>query len=594
MTIGLPTAILVLGAVLLGLGPRHGYLLARTLLAGALLLLAGAVVLYAGLLGPWGYAAALALLSAVLAPPVRRRLTVLGSAHFAEPEEIPDLLDAPRGVPVGLLATGRPSLAAALCLAVNPFAGPEAACRAIVNALSPRPRQPVVRLPGPHCLVVGPPGSGKSQGVVIQHILALAASGSEDSLFCLDIKAELIRACHAALEAAGYAVYVVDPHKLYTDTPHTFDPVRLLTPGDPQVIGQAKQIAADAVPTEPHEQQPHWPDTARDNLTMSIVYVTEFGGDRRGMQTAIGTVMNRAYRDRAIEVMRAAGDRQAGLLPGIADKVSHAQGDELASVMSTLGTRLSAFSDPAVAAGMASSMFDPKVLKRQKSAVFFVAPPTALKVEKGLWRCYLGATIRAILDDGLGGRTVWGVVDEAATLAQMDAVDLAVSAGRGFGVNMILCYQSLAQMEVCYPHNQHLAVLAQCGQVYTGIADVATGRHVSDTLGPATVVVDSGGESDGTSTTSPHITTTQNSGSTTTSSTVNRNWALQSRPLAHPNEILTLPRGVAISVTPGRPPILSTLVYAFDDPALCAPPPDVAAVALALGVLLLALMLWVL
>jgi len=585
---GIAGAIVLLLVIVLGFhGGSCG--LARFVLATAVALVGIGGLLFAGLLGPYGYAGGMVVLSLALKGRRHHHLTKLASARWAEPDDIEHLLDAGHGLPVGRLIAARPPLATAFRNLLNPLVAAEYACRELLSALGLVPSRRVVRLGGPHNLVIGPPGSGKTTAIIIQFILALA--GGDASFFCLDIKGEISRICAPILRANGHNVYIIDHHQLVTQQGDTFDPVRGLRPGSPEVIEECKAISEDIVPHDSHEHEQHWPQTGKANLAASIAFVTEFGGEHRDLQTAIGTIMSREYRDKALKFMRES-DKQGGLIARMADEISHAQGDELASILSTLGRHLSAFNTPAVVDSMASSSFRPQALKEAPTAAFFVIPPTHLKTERGLLRLWLGSTIRALLRDGLGGRTVHAIIDEAAAAGQMEAIDQALAVGRGYGINVHLCFQSMAQMEVCYPEGQARAVLAQTSQVYFGVQDVDTGEHVSKSLGAQTLVIEGGGASSGTSKSWQHGGSQPDSGSTSSSSNSNSNWSLQQRPLLHATEVMSLPRNLAVSICASTPPILTELVPYFADPALCAPRPSVAPTALAVGLCLLALAAW--
>jgi hypothetical protein len=84
---------------------------------------------------------------------------------------------------------------------------------------------------------------------------------------------------------------------------------------------------------------------------------------------------------------------------------------------------------------------------------------------------------------------------------------------------------------------------------------------VSDRLGDATIVVGSGGISRGT--------TRQRSpmGQTSVSESVTRNdnWAPQARRLLKPEEVAALPGRLAITFTPGAPPVLTKLVRYYEE-----------------------------
>jgi type IV secretion system protein VirD4 len=355
------------------------------------------------------------------------------------------------------------------------------------------------------------------------------------------------------------------------------------------VTEESKAVAADIITEDPLEHDKHWPRAAKTNQAAMNAFVAEVGGEKdRSLNTAIEMGMNRELREKALRWMQTSG-RQGGLLARMADEASHAQGDELASVLTTQSDHVSCFNTPAVAESLSSSTFDPRVLKAEKAVAFYVVPPTHLKTERGLLRHCLGGTIRALMKDGLGGRVVHGVIDEAAAIGQMDAIDQALSVGRGYSLRIQLYFQSMAQMEVCYPHGQHLTVLAQCAQVYFGVKDVATATHVEKTLGPRTVVVESGGTNEQWSRQKPHIETTQHSGSTSRSWTTNDNWNQQQRPLMFANEVMMLPRRTAITVTPGCPPIMTTLVPYYEDSTPCKPQGNAAPKALTAALVAVAL-----
>ncbi len=559
------------------------YALARALLVAAVVVLAFCLALCASLAGIWGYAGALVLLTALMK---KRKggYTTLGDGRFATRQDIPHMLDASTGLCVGVM-DGRRSLADATRALFHPDA--EFACRAFLEGLFLCAARPVVRLvDAVHSVIVAPPGAGKSTALVIPFLLSLAFG--DDSAFVVDVKGELARTCGPVLQEAGVKVYVVDHHKVVTRNPHSFDPVMGVRAGSHEVMEESKAIAEDLIPVDPNESQPHWPRIAKQNLSAIIAYVVEFGGQFQSLQTAIGTVMNRQYRAEAIKRMQAS-DKQGGLLARAADEISHAQGDELNSALSTLATHLSPFSTPALVEGMRTSTFDPRVLKQERSVVFFVLEPTRLETERGVLRMWLGSTIRALMLDGLGGRIVHGVIDEAAAVGAMKAIDTALSVGRSYGLRIQTYWQAMPQMETVYPHGQHLAVLAQCTQVYFGVQDVNTATHIEKSLGPQTVIVEGGGDGCGGSDSTPYLPSGHNTGSRSTSWNGNSNWSQQSRPLLYANQVMTLARRTAITISPGCHPLMTTLVPYFEEPWLCAPRKPLSGKALAVSILAVAL-----
>jgi type IV secretion system protein VirD4 len=153
------------------------------------------------------------------------------------------------------------------------------------------------------------------------------------------------------------------------------------------------------------------------------------------------------------------------------------------------------------------------------------------------------------------------VLDEAASLGRMDALDDAVDKYRGYGVRLQFYYQSVSQLRKCFPDGQEQTLLSNVSQVFFGVNDLPTAEYVSNRLGESTIVVDSGGTSTGTS----RQTSGKGESSNTRSTNENSNWSQMGRRLLKPDEVLCMPQRIAITFTPKVPPIWSTLVRYYEE-----------------------------
>ena len=162
-------------------------------------------------------------------------------------------------------------------------------------------------------------------------------------------------------------------------------------------------------------------------------------------------------------------------------------------------------------------------------------------------------------------RRVHMVLDEAASLGHMDCLDDAVDKYRAYGVRLVFCYQLTRQLKTCWPEGRDQTLLSNCTQVFFGVNDYPTAEYVSNRLGEATILVESGGTSTGLSRQTPDW---GNHGSTSYSVNSSDNWAQQGRKLLRPEEVLALDERTAITFTPGVPPIRTRLVryYENDEP----------------------------
>jgi type IV secretory pathway TraG/TraD family ATPase VirD4 len=149
------------------------------------------------------------------------------------------------------------------------------------------------------------------------------------------------------------------------------------------------------------------------------------------------------------------------------------------------------------------------------------------------------------------------ILDEAASLsANMSSVEDAVDKLRGYGVRLFLFYQTPAQLETCFPKGQGQTVLANTTQIYFAINDNAVAQLVSNRLGDATIVVESGGSGSSHSRSAASIGTQDNA---SVSSNTNTNWGQAARTLLKPAEIMTLDERIAITFVQGMPPIATVL-----------------------------------
>ena len=145
------------------------------------------------------------------------------------------------------------------------------------------------------------------------------------------------------------------------------------------------------------------------------------------------------------------------------------------------------------------------------------------------------------------------VVDEAAALGHLEPISDMIAVGRGYGIRLILIYQSLGQLKKCFPEGEDQTLLANVSSIFFGTNDNATAEYVSNRLGESTIVVGSGSTSTGNSSSWSMGGQPQRGGGNSDNDT--SSWQQQARKLLKPEEIMTLPSRAAITFVPGLPPI---------------------------------------
>lgn len=175
---------------------------------------------------------------------------------------------------------------------------------------------------------------------------------------------------------------------------------------------------------------------------------------------------------------------------------------------------------------------------------------------------------RSVVRGGLTEKNpVTFVVDEAAALGKMEPIEHALDKYAGYGVKLQLYYQSRGQLSRCFKEDGGQNLLSNCTQVYFGINDYQTGEVVSNTLGDRTIVVKSGGVSDGEGRSVPEWGTSGPSKSSSRSG--NDNWSLMARRLARPDELMRMDPRIAITFVNARPPIMTRLTRYYEKHVPC-------------------------
>jgi type IV secretory pathway TraG/TraD family ATPase VirD4 len=158
---------------------------------------------------------------------------------------------------------------------------------------------------------------------------------------------------------------------------------------------------------------------------------------------------------------------------------------------------------------------------------------------------------------------VFFVCDEAATCGNLTSIEDALDKYRSYGIRLILAYQSMGQLNECWPNGKSQTVLSNCTQIFAGVQDNHTAEYVSARCGTGTIEVGSTTTNSGRSHGDYSTGTSYSSGSSTT-------WSYQKREILQPAEVMALPQTTAITFARGFPhPIATKLVRSFEEPALC-------------------------
>jgi type IV secretion system protein VirD4 len=523
------------------------------------------LVIFALQIGFWGYVGLGLILFTLFGKRGYQALTAYGTARFANADDLraAGMLNANTGLIIGRVGdNGKPPFRKTLEELFWPWVPSKEACEQFLASIrigrKSRVAPALVRLPrAVHTAVFAPTGVGKGVSSVIPFLLA-----TDESAVVVDVKGENFQlTAEHRRNVFGHQIVVLDPFKLVSRAPQTFNALDFINKDSATAIDECRDLAEALVIRTGQEKDPHFVDSAEAWLAALIALVVYYGEPNdRSLQTVRTLLSSPDKLDMAIKLM-CASDAWQGMLARMGNDLTRFKDKELGSVLTT-AQRFCRFLDTlAVADSTKTSSFNPDDLRRGKMTCYLILPPEHQRAQSPLLRMWLGSLLRAVVRGGLQEHSkVHFVLDEAASLGHMEALDDAVNMSRGYGIRLQFYYQSVSQLRKCFPDGQDQTLLSNVSQVFYGTNDWPTAEYVSSRLGEETIVVRSGGTSRGTSRQS-----SKESWSVTSSTNANANWAQQGRKLLKPEEILTLSDRIAITFTPGVPPIWTTRIRYFEE-----------------------------
>lgn len=376
------------------------YRLSRLLLIVGVIALFYCSLVIASIVWP---AAGWLVVSAAAAYGLRQRappLTTLGSARWASEDELRDagMIGGNEGLIIGWLPPSN-----------RPWEGLKKLFSRRINSQEictelwfrrVRRRGHLVRLANAiHIAVFGPSGAGKGVSCILPFLLS-----SPDSCVVVDFKGEnfLKTAKHRATKF-GHRIIVLDPFKMVTQTPDSFNALDVIDPDSPNVLDDCNSLAKAIVVRTGNERDPHWAEVAEEWLAAIIAVVVFYGrkeNESRSLQTVHEFFSNPERLTMAVQLMRES-DYCEGKLKDLGGQLLHFVDKEKQSTLTSVGTHLRFLATPAIAASTRASSFDPSELRSNKATIYLVLPPEYMRAQAGLLRLWIGSLLKSVIKGGL-------------------------------------------------------------------------------------------------------------------------------------------------------------------------------------------------
>src|SRR5262249_41460206 len=256
--------------------------------------------------------------------------------------------------------------------------------------------------------------------------------------------------CKTADGAGGDPARFVEMRDANTDTLNYLD---FIDKNSPRAVSEAAGCANALVIRTGEEREPHFVDRAEEFLK-GLIATTIWHGRKdkgtRSLLTVADIVSNPAALKSALQLMQQFPQIWSGSLARMGGMMSHSVGEELGSVLSTVGRFISFMHSPSAAESLKSSSFDLSKLRNPKArmSIYLIQRAEDTRTGSPLLRLQLNACIKEVMKGGLGQKhNVHVVVDEAASVGRMDCITDVLNVGRGFGLRLQLYYQDVGQLK---------------------------------------------------------------------------------------------------------------------------------------------------
>ncbi len=407
-----------------------------------------------------------------------------------------------------------------------------------------------LRYTGPkHCLLIAPPGSGKSLGIFVPNIADLPRSK-----IVADPKGQLATITARQAERMG-RVIVSNAFGMFPELPHLKDcgwnPVLQVKRQKGDEAGAARCVA-DAIITKSAGGSGNgefFEISAQNLLTLFIIWEAakaqpDLNNIRLELASASLTQTLERMANCDVLPVRVMAGR---LFARLTDK--NTQNTSINDIIETVLKDLAFLDDPNLAFSLArGAPIDFGALHREITTIYLMTPVHELSGGGGkLLRMFVNLALRGLYQNPpTGGATlppVLFMLDEFGNLGRLQEIVTALGAARDYSIQLFMALQSLAQLKAHYKNEVSL-FFAGSGAVtaFAPSKDLETAEHLAKIIGNREELV---------------MTETNNGQSLTP----------QAVPLIRPEDLMRLKRGYTANLIEPCPwPVLARCPVYVDTP----------------------------
>lgn len=403
--------------------------------------------------------------------------------------------------------------------------------------------QPTESKPNRNVLVLGGPGSYKTQSYVITNIF----NETENSIVVTDPKGEVYEYTAAVKVRQGYDVRVLNFANMVASD--RYNPLDYVSKD-----GEATTVATKIVDGNNKDgKKDVWYYSQIRLLTALVLYaVHELPPDERN----IGGILDllQAYSpsegetgDKGIDDIFAILDFKHPARRAYELGYKHARGEMQGSIIMSLLTTLGNYVDEEVDQFTRFSDFNLQDIGKKKLILYLILPVMDNEFE-GLTALFFTQLFGQLYALGKENHAkvpqpITFILDEFVNLGKIEGYEEFLATCRGYGIGVSTIIQTISQLQDKYGKEKAESILGNCAVKYClNASNNTTAEYVVKELGKATVRVETEGES------------TQH-GKENTSNSVSANESYTSRDLMTVSEVKQLPDDTGLLIFLNKPPL---------------------------------------
>ena len=300
-----------------------------------------------------------------------------------------------------------------------------------------------------HMAVVAGSGQGKSRAMAITNLLTYPGPA-----LVLDVKSELYHVTARARRQMGHEVVCLDP-ALLTGSTHALNPFDIFGLAIASLELEAQSFSQLLAEEHQSVKDPFWHISATAVNTGLIGYMVSCLPPPERTLTRLRQLL---HADDTIYSL-------ASLLDTKGKTMNRVAYEELAallqmpdqntrpSVLATAQSFLKAFVSHGVEAATHTTSFSLEDwIAGKPITIYIIIPPYRFEALKGLFKIWIVTLAMACMSrTQLPDLPTFFLLDEAAMLGSFDYLRYLHAIGRGFGLRLLTCWQSLGQLQAYYP-----------------------------------------------------------------------------------------------------------------------------------------------